>query len=109
MRTGDHKLFAEKPLLYRAVNLRLNGYATTSLALIFNCHRSSIETQLDRYQVTPIGPVYTIERIASDALFHLVPPEPKWEEVDGERISKGKSYKEYLQESQFKRTIIRIT
>lgn len=108
MRKGDHKLFSEKPLLYQVVALRLNGYATTSLAILFNCHRSSVESQLERYAIAPMGQIYAIERIASHALFQLVPPEPKWEDDDGEQISKGKTYKQYLEESRLKRLNIRI-
>lgn len=108
MREGDIKLFASKPLLYQVVNLRLNGYATKSMAILFHCHRSSIESQLERYGVVYKGVVFTIERITSDVLFRIVPPEPKWREVDGEKISQGKSYKEYLKESQLHRSKVRM-
>ena len=108
MRQGDTKLFSDRDRLCQLVNLRLNGYASTSLAIIFNCHRSSVESQLQRYGILPLDTIYTIERIAANVLYHLVPPEPKWEEVDGARFSKGKSYADYLKESQFKRTVIRI-
>lgn len=108
MRLGDKRIFNDHQLLYRVVNLRLNGYASTSLAIIFNCHRSSIESQLSKYAIRPVGPVFTIERIASDALHHLVAPEPRWINVEGQNVSMGKSYKDYLRESK-QRRIIRIS
>lgn len=80
----------------------------TSLGVIFACHHSSIENQCDRYGISPLGPIYSIQHIATETLFHLVPPEPKWEEVDGERVSRGKTYKEYIREAEFKRTLPRI-
>jgi hypothetical protein len=68
-----------------------------------------VESQLHRYGILPLDSIYTIERLASDVLYHLIPPEPKWEELDGMRFSKGKSYKDYLKESQYQRSTIRIT
>ena len=108
MRLGDTRVFSSKPLISLLVNLRFAGYSVTSLGILFNCHHSSVEYQLDRYGVSPVGPVYTLERIASDTLFHLVPPEPLWEEVEGERISRGKTYEEYMKEASFRRTLPRM-
>lgn len=94
---GNKKIFLDRDKLTQMLNLRINGFATTSLSVIFGVNRSSIENQCDKYWVKPLDEVITIERIVSNVL----PPPKKshWIVVDGERINQGKSYREYLEES----------
>ena len=94
MRKNDKKLFLNKESLYTMINLRINGFAISSLALLFNCDPSSIRNQCDRYEIVPLDDIYTIERIIHKTF--PKPSESRWKIVDGERINLGKSYKEYL-------------
>lgn len=114
-----HKLFYDKQKLYTLVNLRRNGYAYTSLALIFKCDVSSVRHQCDKYMVVPEEEIYTIERIATEVITDLsgfttaeritahvlrqlkpyVSQPVRWEEADGTRYAMGKSYQEYLAEA----------
>ncbi len=74
--------------------LRVEGWSFTSLAFLYGCDRTSIETQCKKYGAEPIGRVYTIERIVVYVLRPKI--ETKWKLVDGERINKGKMYEDYL-------------
>lgn len=112
------KIFYNKPLLYRLVNLRINGYAYSSLAGIFGVDISSVRHQCDKYELMPVEDIYTIERlithvlnnlsgvnsverIASDILRQTQIAEPIWEEERGHRYSIGKTYAEYLAEARY--------
>lgn len=95
MLKGNTKLFThDKGKFYQMVNLRIIGVATSSLGLLFNCDRSSIESQLDKYFINPKEQIYTIERIVSNAL-----PESKednrWIDMGERKINRGKTYAEY--------------
>lgn len=68
MRNGDSKLFLNKPKLSQMLELRLNGYALTSLAILFNCDRSSIAYQCDKFHARPLDQVVTFERILKQVL-----------------------------------------
>lgn len=107
MEQGNKKVFNDKEKLYRMVNLRINGFATNSLAVIFNVDRDSIEKQLEKYRIKPkTNPdpwypkrkeVFNIERIVLQAL-----PKPEysqWYIVDGQRFNKGKNYVDYIKDS----------
>jgi hypothetical protein len=96
MRTGDKKLFLDKDRLYKMINLRMNGYAYTTLAGIFHCDISSVRHQCKKYEIQPVEPIYSLERIVSDILEETEPNEIEWEIMYGEKISKGKTYEEYL-------------
>lgn len=94
MTLGDKKLFSDKHLLATMLTLRTQGWATTSLSLLFSCDRDSIEKWCERYEAHPGGQVYTIERIAKVALKPLT--DTKWKIRDGEKVHKGFSYNDYL-------------
>lgn len=98
MRLGDKKIFQDKQKLYSLVNLRINGYAHTSLAVIFSCDISSIRAQCDKYGIIPQGEVYTIERLVKDILPQFAPLETKWRVIDGKRYALGKTYEEYFEQ-----------
>lgn len=106
MRQGDKKLFKDKVKLYQLINLRLNGMALSSLALMFSCDRDSVTKQIVKYGVIPshiyglenldIPEIFTIERIITQ----VIPVNfANYKVVNGERINLGKSYKEYVAES----------
>lgn len=76
------------------LNLRRNGYALTTLSIMYNCDISSIRYQCDKYDIEPLDDVYTLERIISQVLPKQ--EEPQYKTVGGEKINLGKSYKEYL-------------
>src|SRR5260221_11247967 len=94
MRQGDKKTFIQKNKLYAMLNLRLNGLAMSSLALLFGVDRSSIAYQCEKYQIGPQDDsIYTIERIISQ----IIPKQNiQYKIVNGEKINLGKSYKDYL-------------
>lgn len=96
MRKGDKTLFKDKQMLCNMLNLRVAGWATTSLALLYSCDRSSIEFQCNKFGAKPGGEVFTLERIIRDI---LTPSErdSQWRITNnGERINLGRSYKDYL-------------
>lgn len=101
MTQGDKKLFKDKEKLYIAVNLRISGWAFTSIALHLNCHRTSLESQFKKYDIKPLSEsTYTIERIASNVLKSRENPEArKWMIAEGDRVSVRKSYADYLTET----------
>ncbi len=95
MKKGNKKIFLNKPRLYQMLNLRRNGLALTSLAVIYNCDRTSVAYHCKEYQIAPIDEeVYDLERIISQILPKA--PQPTFKIVNGERINLGKTYKEYL-------------
>lgn len=97
MRKNDRKIFLNKPLLYEMLNLRLSGWALTSLAFYYGCDFTSIKYQCIKYQVEPIEDVYTIERMIRQIIPKSLPLSYKI--VNGEKINLGKSYKEYCKTS----------
>lgn len=94
MKLGNVKIFKDKSKLYQITNLRINGYALTSLAFLFGCDRSSLGYHFEKYQIVPLVPVHTIERIAVKAF--PIQPKSVWKEVNGVRYNLGRSYKDYL-------------
>lgn len=100
MKPGDVKLFKDKEKLYAMVNLRRNGWALTSLSLLYGCQVPSIWDQCDKYGVIPLtDEVYTAERITTKVLVELLPDEPRWRVIDGQRVNRGRTYKDYLNRS----------
>ena len=95
MRNPYKKLFIDKEKLYFAIHLRRTGWATSSIALICGCFRSSIDPQMQKYGIRPDGKVFTIERIIPD-IISKVERKTQWAYIDGERVCLGKSYKDYL-------------
>ena len=94
MRKGDKRIFDNKPLLYEMINLRLNGWAYTSLALYFNCDTGTIENQCKKYDIDKAtDDIFSIERIISKT---IPPIEDNFIEIDGYRICKGHDYSYYL-------------
>lgn len=93
MKLGGKKLFTDKSKLYRMVNLRITGWAQSSLAVLFSCDRSSLIAQCDKYGIKPWEDTYSVERIVTDAI-------PKktsvWKMKDGEMINMGRDYKDYF-------------
>ena len=96
MRTGDTKLFLDKSRLYMMVNLRINGFALTTLAKIFGCDVSSIRHQCKKYEIYPVEDTYNMERIAYEVIINTKMGNIEWESMYGHKISKGKTYEEYL-------------
>lgn len=95
MKKGNKKIFNEKPLLYRLINMRLNGFAYTSLATYFKCDRDSVEKQCRKYDIDKgLEEVFNIERMVSNILPEI--PEERFMVIDGFKICKGKSYKDYV-------------
>lgn len=91
---GNKKIFLDKEKLYTMVNLRQAGFATTSLSIMFNVNRSSIENQCDKYLIKPLDQTFTIERILSDVL--PMPKESVWMVIDGRKVNQGKNYQDYV-------------
>lgn len=94
------KIFYDKEKLCIMLNLRINGWAHSSLAILYGIDISSIRHQCDKYEVMPLEVVYTIERIGNDALSKMpLRKEPEWEEWEGKKYAVGKTYAEYLKDA----------
>lgn len=94
MRKNDKKIFLDKVKLTQLLNLRLNGFALTSLAYLFNCDVMSVWHQCKKYQIEPLEDVYTIERIIKAVI-----PKPQpltYRVINGEKINIGKNYADYI-------------
>lgn len=108
MRTGDTKIFLDKRKLYVMVSLRLNGWSSSSLASLYGCHRSSIDSQLKKYHLDTIEGTFYLDGALAFVLSNLVTAEPKWDVVDGEVITRGKTYKEYVKDSELPSLRLRV-
>ena len=94
MQIGNRKLFIDKALLSRMLNLRRNGYSIQTLAIMFNCHFTSIDFECQKYHIEPLTEVIGLERLISDVIAQV--PAPSYKIINGEKINLGKSYKEYV-------------
>ena len=100
MREGDSKLFKDTQLLCNMLTFRVQGWALTSLSMLYACDRTSIGSQCLKYEAFPISEVYSMERITNGVLPLIFKVDTrKWREIEGERICIGKSYEEYLKEA----------
>lgn len=100
MRLHDRKIFLNKQKLWEMLNLRMNGYAISTLAIIYHCDMKAIRYQCDKYKITPPdNELYAVERIVSKTISKSI---GNWKFINGERINIGKSYKEYLEEAKRK-------
>ena len=89
------KIFRDRKTLDRLVNLRINGYAVSTLSIMFKCDKHSIRDQLDKYHIEPWTQIYSIERIVSEVL-----PEPKesvWVMKGDYKFNRGHNYSDYRQ------------
>jgi len=93
MRKGNRKIFLDRGLLHKMINLRINGFSIKSLSILFNCDPSSIRAQCDKYMIQPLCQVYSIERIISQA---IPKQESEWGTIEGVRVNPGKNYADYL-------------
>jgi len=100
VRKGDNKIFNDKKRLYGLVELRRAGWSISTLSILFNCDRTSIRLQCDKYGIIPWSREnYPIKNIIIPIIRPLADKnEDKWVLIDGERINQGKSYKDYLRE-----------
>ena len=97
MRQGDSKIFEmNKENLYRALNLRRIGWSFSSIATHYGCDRTTVENQCAKYGIVPgdVDVVYSIETIIRDTMPE--PPGSQWVVIGGERINRGRSYKDYF-------------
>lgn len=97
MKQGGIKVFNNKQKLYQMTNLRLNGWAFTSLGVLFDCTRVAVQKQCEKYQIFPINQVITIERVVSNALPKPDPNERRWVKIGNNKVCMGRTYKEYLE------------
>ena len=79
---GKTKIFLNQAKLTKMLNLRRNGYSYNLLAIMFDCDRTSLSFQCDRYQIRPIE-VYNLKGIVAKFLPKQEPP--KYKIVNGER------------------------
>lgn len=94
--------FSDRDLLIEAVNLRINGWALSSLALLYTVDKSSLRGQFKKYRVRPKTDVYIVERIVMKPISQQAFEMNKWKIVDGEKVSRGKTYEDYMREPQNK-------
>lgn len=77
------------------VNLRISGWAITSLASHFACDIEPISTKCKKYIIEPLDKeVYSVEKLALRTL--PLPSKTKWIDFDGRRVCLGRSYKDYI-------------
>lgn len=101
MKVGNSKLFNDKNKLYEMLNLRFDGFSNRSLAYMYGCTVSSIREQCKKWNVKPKNNLYSIFKVKNSILnnFPLNSKEKvEYMEIGGEKICKGKSYKEYLED-----------
>ena len=81
----------DKEKLYVLVNLRRIGWANTSLASLFGVHEWTIRDQLKTYGISKQEITFGTKGIINKIL-------SRWNIVNGERITRGKTYIQYLKE-----------
>ncbi len=95
MQKGNTKLFINKAKLYEMVNLRICGWAQTSLAMRYSCDRDTIQQQCRKFDIdNEEHDIFNIERIIASVI-------PKKEEdrfIDFGviKICKGRDYIDYF-------------
>ena len=95
-------VFKDNRKLYEAMLLRRAGWSLNALAHLYDCDRTSLRYQVRRFCIFPLeGEVFVPERIVKRIIFEIKPKEIEWTIIDGERVSLGKSYQDYLKEAQF--------
>lgn len=94
MRSGDKRVFNDPIKRYHLINFRLFGYSETTLAVMFNCHWTSIDSVFKKYQIPKPKEIYTLERIIAQVLPQ--PETPQWKTVAGVKYNLGRDYKDYL-------------
>lgn len=95
MKTGNKKRFLDKNRLEDMFKLRRRGLSVYSLASIFSCDVSTIRYHLRKYCIDHPDEIYPIQRLVAKGLPAQI-DDDKYKIVNGERINKGKTYKEYL-------------
>lgn len=96
MKRGDTKVFENRQNLYCALNLRRVGWSFSSIAFLYGCDRTTVENQCQKYAIEPQSEsIYSIESIAARAM--PPPPSNRWIVIDGERINRGRSYRDYFE------------
>lgn len=98
--------------LYDILQLRRDGWTFNALSHLYGCDRTTLRYHCRKYQIFPIKTVFVKnsdevfdpERIVSHIVSELYPKqESVWIVIDGEKINTGRSYKEYLALSPYKR------
>jgi hypothetical protein len=81
------------------VNFRINGFSFNSLSIFYKCDPSSIRDKCKKYNLKPYKDIFDISRIANQIIKKYSPKDEfgrEFEERNGEKICKGKMYKDYL-------------
>jgi len=98
MKKGDKKIFKDKQLLYKMINLRLCGWDYVSISILFKCDWKAIKCQCRKYDIDrATDDVYGIERIISNTLPAIT--EDRFIDMGGNRICRGHDYAYYLSHS----------
>lgn len=93
MRKGDKKVFLDTQRLAQMLNLRRVGYSFPSLGIFFTCDWTSPRDQCHKYGIRPLTQkTFDIRRITLSCVLE----NNRWRIINGERINRGKSYKDYF-------------
>ncbi len=85
-------LFSDKGVLNLMLSLRGQGWSYDALGFLFGCDPTAIIYQCQRYGIDPEEDIIGLQEVIKQ----LVDEADKWYYVDGQKINKGKSYKDYL-------------
>lgn len=75
------------------LNLRRNGWSQNALSSFFGVDKDTIQYHCRKYGIVFIGCSIGIPPVKEIEDIH-------WKYIDGEKVNKGKSYKEYIKGSQ---------
>lgn len=96
-------MFNDDRNLYLLLNLRLQGYSFGALATVFHCDKMAVKRHCEKYGIYPMDFDNSLRKRNSFSLpeildLFLKPPisDPRWVTIDGEKINRGRSYREYL-------------
>lgn len=99
------RIFKNKDVLYQMLQLRRAGLTLEALAEIFDCDFSTIYHHCTQYNIHPDRTLWItpnlIGKMSSKHILYIEIPNIKnvwYIDSIGERINKGKSYEEYLDE-----------
>ena len=95
MRKGDNKLFLDLDKLSTMLNLRRCGTAYDTLALYYQCDRTSIEEQCKKYGVYPEIEVLGVRAVVK-LFLDDIDKDNLWEVDNGMKYNKGRTYEDYL-------------
>lgn len=99
MRKPYQTPFSNRNSLNIMLNLRLNGYSVRTLSLLFHCEKKAIRYQLQKYAIEPQEEsIYGIEKVLNPILVLKVPEMNRWAYINGEKVSRGKNYTDYIKD-----------